>query len=202
MGEQNKLATLTPRQRDIFEFLKDKILNRGFGPTVREIGNEFGIKSPNGVMCHLKALEKKGLILREANMSRAIQLADKPKRETTLPLLGQISQGTPLSPGKDGDIVDFLDVLGSGDHICVQVADDSMSGDGIYAGDFVLVRKQSACRDGDKVLVLIDGRNAAVKRYYTDPKGVRLEPLTSSKKPVTAAHVNVLGVVLGVVRKL
>jgi repressor LexA len=87
MSEATKLSTLTPRQRDIYEFLKDKILNRGYGPTVREIGNEFGIRSPNGVMCHLKALEKKGLISRESHMSRAIQLSDKPQRATSVALL-------------------------------------------------------------------------------------------------------------------
>jgi repressor LexA len=90
MSESTKLATLTPRQRDIFEFLKDKILNRGYSPTVREIGNEFGIRSPNGVMCHLKALEKKGLISRESHMSRAIQLSDKPHRATSIAMLGHV----------------------------------------------------------------------------------------------------------------
>jgi SOS-response transcriptional repressor LexA len=68
------LDILTPRQREIYVFIRSKIQGRGYGPTVREIGNEFGIKSPNGVVCHLKNLQKKGLIHREANMSRAIQL--------------------------------------------------------------------------------------------------------------------------------
>ena len=71
----SELDTMTKRQRMVYEFIRDKIRNRGYGPTVREIGEQFGIASPNGVMCHLKALEKKGLITREPNMSRAIQLA-------------------------------------------------------------------------------------------------------------------------------
>src|SRR6185436_14589710 len=77
---------LTDRQKDVYEFVRDKIRNRGYGPTVREIGDQFGISSPNGVMCHLKALEKKGLITREPNMSRAIQLAAEPIEERGLPL--------------------------------------------------------------------------------------------------------------------
>ena len=202
MIESTKLASLTPRQRDIYEFLKDKILNRGYGPTVREIGNEFGIRSPNGVMCHLKALEKKGLISRESHMSRAIQLADKPSRATSVALLGQISAGAPLASGKEGEVVDFMDVFGSGDHACVKVKDDSFSSDGIAAGDFVIVRKQETCRDGDRILALVDGRDAVLRRYYTDAKGVRLEPLTSSRKAIHAANVTVLGVVVGIVRKL
>ena len=70
------LEALTPRQREIYNFIRSKIQGRGYGPTVREIGVQFHIKSPNGVMCHLKALQKKGLIHREPNMSRAIQLLD------------------------------------------------------------------------------------------------------------------------------
>jgi repressor LexA len=196
-----KLATLTPRQRNIFEFLKDKILNRGYGPTVREIGNEFGIRSPNGVMCHLKALEKKGLITREPHMSRAIQLCDKPHRATSVSLLGQISASSPLTPAKADESVDFMDVFGSGDHACVRVKDNSFSDDSVNEGDYVIIRKQDDCRDGDSVMALVDGRDAVLRRYFADPKGVRLEPLTSSKKPIMASHVTVLGVIAGIVRK-
>ncbi|MDA1251634.1 MAG: transcriptional repressor LexA [Planctomycetota bacterium] len=201
MNSNTKLATLTSRQRDIYEFLKDKILNRGYGPTVREIGNEFGIRSPNGVMCHLKALEKKGLITREPHMSRAIQLSDKPSRATSVDMLGQLSANTPLTAAKEGEVVDFMDVFGSGDHGCVKVKDESCTADGIWKDDFVIIRKQGSCRDGDRVLALVDGRNAVLRRYFTDPKGVRLEPLTSNKKPITTSAVSVLGVIVGVVRK-
>jgi repressor LexA len=153
-------------------------------------------------MCHLKALEKKGLISRESHMSRAIQLADKPQRATSVAMLGQISAGSPLAPAKDGEVADFMDVFGSGDHACVKVKDDTFSADGINAGDFVIVRKQATCRDGDRVLALVDGRNAVLRRYFTDAKGVRLEPLNSSRKAQHAANVTVLGIVVGIVRKL
>src|SRR5215470_5029486 len=87
------LSQLTTRQREVFDFIRDKITGRGYGPTVREIGDNFRISSPNGVMCHLKALEKKGLISREPNMSRAIQLAAEPIEEKGLPLAGRIAAG-------------------------------------------------------------------------------------------------------------
>src|SRR5262245_29434483 len=87
------LEQLTERQREVYQFIRDKIRNRGYGPTVREIGEQFEISSPNGVMCHLKALEKKGLIIREPNMSRAIQLAAEPIEEKGLPLAGRIAAG-------------------------------------------------------------------------------------------------------------
>src|ERR1700677_2540354 len=86
---------LTERQREIYEFIRDKIEGRGYGPTVREIGEGFDIKSPNGVMCHLKALEKKGLIKREEHSARAIQLIDHQLGRRGLPLLGTVAAGSP-----------------------------------------------------------------------------------------------------------
>lgn len=87
-NQTTETASLTPQQQEIYGFLKDVILNRGYGPTIREIGSQFGIRSPNGVMLHLKALEKKGLITRESHMSRAIQLVDEqlPSRAITAEL--------------------------------------------------------------------------------------------------------------------
>ena len=87
----NKRRGLTRRQRDIYQYVRELILNRGYGPTVREIAAKFEIQSPNGVMCHLKALEKKGLIIRESNMSRAIRLAHAPARRDSITFLGTAS---------------------------------------------------------------------------------------------------------------
>src|ERR1700758_5310636 len=91
------LSQLTEKQKRIYEFIQDKIDSRGYGPTVREIGLAFGIKSPNGVMCHLKALEKKGLIIREGFSARAIQLVDHHRASAGLPLLGRVAAGSPMT---------------------------------------------------------------------------------------------------------
>src|SRR3954464_12900507 len=90
--------SLTPRQREIYNFIRGKIQGRGDGPTVREIGVQFQIKSPNGVMCHLKALQKKRLIQREPNMSRASQMLDDPTSApvTGRKLVGRIAAGQPI----------------------------------------------------------------------------------------------------------
>lgn len=93
-------SQLTPRQREIYDFIREKIERRGYGPTVREIGLGFAIKSPNGVMCHLKALEKKGLILREGHAARAIQLVDHRPVSGGLPLLGTVAAGVPCWPSR------------------------------------------------------------------------------------------------------
>src|ERR1700684_734709 len=92
-------SQLTERQREIYDFIRNKIESRGYGPTVREIGEGFGIKSPNGVMCHLKALEKKGLIKREEHSARAIQLVDHKFGWTGLPLLGMVAAGSHTEGG-------------------------------------------------------------------------------------------------------
>jgi repressor LexA len=198
----NKTAILTPRQREIYEFVKDKIMNRGYGPTVREIGNEFGIKSPNGVMCHLKALEKKGLILREANMSRAIQLCDKPQRKTAVDYRGQFGQGAKLKEGKEGEQVDFSDVLGSGDHFCFKAADDSFTDDGVHKGDYLVCRQQQSYRDGDRVVAVVDGKETFFKRLFHEGNRTRLESTSSAKKTTNSSNVNVLGTVVGIIRKI
>src|ERR1700758_1955715 len=89
-------SQLTERQREIYDFIQEKIESRGYGPTVREIGDAFDIKSPNGVMCHLKALEKKVLIRKERGSARAIQLVDRRPPSFALPLFGKVAAGEPL----------------------------------------------------------------------------------------------------------
>lgn len=196
-----KRPSLTTRQKEIYDFVRDKILNRGYGPTVREIGAQFGIRSPNGVMCHLKALEKKGLITRESHMSRAIQLADSPKNRMTLPLAGQIAAGQPVLAVEDSDRVDFSALLDNEDHFCLRVKGDSMIEDQIAEGDFVVVHKQSTCRDGDIVVALVGNDDATLKRFYKEPNRVRLEPANSTMSPIYSDQVEILGVVVGVIRQ-
>ncbi len=191
---------MTARQKAIYEFIKSKIVNRGYGPTVREIGNQFGIRSPNGVMCHLKALERKGLISREAHMSRAIQLMEEPQKRMALPLVGQIAAGNPILAVEQDERIDFSNLFDNEEHYCLRVKGDSMIEDQIADGDFVIIRKQSTCRDGEIVVALVDGQEATLKRLYRENKRVRLQPANSSMSPIYVDRVDVLGVVVGVIR--
>ena len=133
---------LTERQREVYEFIRDKIRNRGYGPTVREIGEQFQISSPNGVMCHLKALEKKGLITREPNMSRAIQLAAEPIEERGLPLAGRIAAGVLHEAIEQDERIDFAGMFEQKNQFVLKVTGESMIEDQIADGDYVVVRKQ------------------------------------------------------------
>ena len=196
----SKKSTLTPRQRAIYDFIKDKIVKRGYGPTVREIGAGFKIKSPNGVMCHLKALEKKGLISREAHMSRAIQISE-PLGRTSLPLAGRIAAGSPLMAIQQDEQIDFSGLFGSDNQFCLKVTGDSMIEAQIADGDYVIVKKQRTCRDGDIVVALVNGEDATLKRFYKESHRVRLEPANSTMQPIYSSHVDILGVVTGVIRR-
>src|ERR1043166_849518 len=132
-------SQLTERQREIYDFIKDKIESRGYGPTVREIGVAFKIKSPNGVMCHLKALEKKGLINREVHAARAIQLVDHRPPAQGLPFLGLVAAGAPIASAEQNERLE-VDALFSGpNRFVVQVRGDSMIEDHIEDGDYVVI---------------------------------------------------------------
>lgn len=193
---------LTKRQKAIYDFLKDRILKRGYGPTVREIGAQFGIRSPNGVMCHLKALEKKGLISREQNMSRAIQLSEELLRgKTSLPLAGQIAAGTPVLAVEQSERVEFGDLFEDPDHFCLRVRGESMIEDHIADGDFAVIRKQATARDGEIVAALVDGEEATLKRFYRENHRYRLEPANSQMKPIYSDNVQILGVLASVIRR-
>jgi repressor LexA len=197
------LENLTPRQREVYDFIRDKIRSRGYGPTVREIGQHFEISSPNGVMCHLKALEKKGLINREPNMSRAIMLATEPaSEERGLPLAGRIAAGVLHEAVAQDERIDFGALFQGPDHFVLEVHGDSMIEDQIADGDYVVVKKQDTAQRGQIVVALTDEHEATLKRWYPEANRIRLEPANSSMKPIYVKNAKVLGVVVGVVRQI
>ena len=195
---------LTERQRNVYKFIRDKIRGRGYGPTVREIATRFGIQSPNGVVCHLKALEKKGLIKREPNMSRAIQLMAEPIEVRGLVLAGTIAAGVLHEAIEQNERVDFQEMFdpGSKNLFVLQVKGDSMVEDQIADGDYVVVQKQRTARKGQIVVALTDEGEATLKRWFPEKNRIRLEPANSAMKPIYVKDARVLGVVTGVVRKV
>jgi repressor LexA len=196
------LDNLTKRQKAVYEFIRDKMRNRGYGPTVREIGERFNIRSPNGVMCHLKALERKGVITRDAGMARAIQLAKEPVEERGLPLYGQIAAGVLHEAIEQDERVDFDDMFSKKNLCVLQVNGDSMIEDQIADGDYVVVKRQRTARKGQIVVVLTEEGEATLKRYYPEANRIRLEPANASMKPIYVKNVKLFGVLVGVVRKV
>ena len=197
------LDSLTPRQSEIYTFIRSKIQGRGYGPTVREIGLHFQIKSPNGVMCHLKALQKKGLIHREPHMSRAIQLLeDSPTGHPAgVKLVGRIAAGQPVEAVEHTDELTFSEWTENGDRFALRVFGDSMIDEHIADGDFVIIKRQEQAHDGQIVAVRDEEGEATLKKLYREKSRFRLEPANRTMKPIFRDHVNILGVLVGVVRK-
>jgi repressor LexA len=197
-----ELERLTKRQRAVYEFIRDKIRNRGYGPTVREIGDQFHISSPNGVMCHLKALEKKGLITREPNMSRAIQLVAEPIDQRGLPLAGRVAAGVMHEAIEQNERVDFEAMFSKKNLFVLEVSGDSMIDAQIADGDYVVVHKQRTAQPGQIVVAQTEDGEATLKRWYPEANRIRLEPANPTMKPIYVKDARVLGVIVGVVRKM
>lgn len=197
------LEMLTSRQREIYNFIRSKIQGRGYGPTVREIGVQFQIKSPNGVMCHLKALQKKGLIHREPNMSRAIQLLDDSTTAPTtgLKLVGRIAAGQPIEAIEQDEELGFAEWEGADDKFALRVSGNSMIEEHIADGDFVVIKKSEHARDGQIVAVRDEEGEATLKKFFRERNRVRLEPANKTMKPIFRDNVEILGILVGVVRK-
>lgn len=195
-------SKLTERQLQIYQFLKDKIINRGYGPTVREIGDAFNIRSPNGVMGHLRALERKGLITRKSHISRSIQLCDNSQKPANIPLAGTLTPGAPIAlPPEDSSQVDFSSFFDSDENYCLRVKGNSMIDAQIHEGDYVIVKKQDTCQQGEIVVALINDTEATLKRFFQEENRIRLEPANVTMAPIYSDNVKILGVVKGVIRK-
>lgn len=196
-------SQLTDRQREIYDFIKDKIESRGYGPTVREIGLAFEIKSPNGVMCHLKALEKKGLIKREGFSARAIQLVDFRLHGSSLPFLGQVAAGSPTPAVAQEDRLEMDDLFGGPDKYVLKVCGQSMIENHIEDGDFVVIKKQETAENGERVVAMVENE-VTLKRFYKEANHIRLEPANGTMAPILVdphKDIQILGVLVGVMRK-
>ncbi len=196
-------SQLTNRQREIYDFIRERIERRGYGPTVREIGEGFGIKSPNGVMCHLKALEKKGLILREEHAARAIQLVDHRPTSGGLPLLGAVAAGSPLATSDLDDRIEFSDIFGGPNRFVLHVKGSSMIENHIEDGDYVVIRKQETAENGERVVAMIENE-VTLKRFYREKDHIRLEPANGAMAPIlvdSTKDTKILGILVGVMRK-
>lgn len=203
MSDAVSLESLTKRQGAVLDFIREKIENRGYGPTVREIGEAFEIASPNGVMCHLKALEKKGLITREANRSRAIQLSPEAQTPTGMPLVGSIAAGSLTEAIEVSERFQFEDWFPTKKGtFALRVKGDSMIEAAIADGDLVICKKARTANKGDIVIAITDEGDATLKYWYPEANRIRLQPANSEMKPIYCRNAQVQGIVTGVIRRL
>jgi repressor LexA len=209
---------LTKRQEQTLTFIRHSIEERGYPPTLREIGEHMGIKSTNGVNDHLRALERKGYLRREDMKSRALKLVEDPKTRTVasngddmveIPVVGRVAAGAPLFAEEnvvDSVRIDRMLVRGGKDVFGLKVAGDSMVDAGIFSGDYIFVRKQATAERGEIVVALI-GDEATVKYYYPEKDYVRFQPANAQMAPILVRATDfkptmLLGKVVGVFRRL
>ena len=221
---------LTRRQHEILEFIQQSITDRGYPPTIREIGDQLGIRSTNGVNDHLKALEKKGFLRREDLKSRAmrpvamdnvVSLAERRRAVGNVallsddddmcevPILGKVAAGVPIlavEQATDTVKVDRVLLGGHREVFGLRIVGESMIEDGIFDGDYVFVKKTAAARTGDIVVAMIEGE-ATVKRYFPEGDRIRFQPANANMSPIIVRKaefksVDIIGIVVGVYRKL
>jgi repressor LexA len=196
-------SQLTDRQRQIYDFIRTKIETRGYGPTVREIGLAFDIRSPNGVMCHLKALDTKGFIKREGFSARAIQLVDHRPPGVSIPMLGLVAAGSPTQAVAQDEQFDLGGLFDGPNHFALKVRGQSMIEDHIQDGDIVIIRKQDTAETGDRVVAMIDSE-VTLKKYNKKKDHVLLEPANETMQPIVVNPTDdakIIGVLVGVVRR-
>jgi repressor LexA len=207
---------LTARQQEIWNYLVEYVDHHGYPPTVREIGEEVGLASPSTVHAHLANLERAGLLRRDPTKPRALELIGRERREAApaaaeardvsrLPLVGSIAAGGPMLAEQDIEEYVPMPATTKGDFL-LRVKGESMIEAGILDGDLVIVQRAQDARNGEIVVALAgddeSADEATVKTFYREKGRVRLQPENSSLEPIYAAHVQILGRVVGVFREL
>ncbi|TWU40473.1 transcriptional repressor LexA [Novipirellula artificiosorum] len=194
-------AQLTDRQQNVYNMIRDLIVKRGYGPTVREIGEHFGIKSPNGVMCHLRALERKGLINRSPNKSRAIELTNPADRSgNSIPLGGIVSAAPTRLAFEPNDRIDFSEMIFEEDRFVVQVSGDSLIEAKIADGDYVIVKRQDHATPGQMAVCQNVHGDSVLRYYYPEPNGVRLKAANAAVETLFVTETKIVGVAVAIVR--
>ena len=192
---------LTKRQQEIYEYLKEHISSKGYAPSIVEIGKHFQLSSPATVHKHLSHLETKGLIKKQHNLSRAIELVEELTQE--YPLLGYISAGKPIEVMDHREVMPLFPNTGDKDIFVLQVKGSSMIEAHIQDGDYVIVERREVAENGETVVALIDNDRATLKRFYREKGRVRLQPAHPDMKPIILREgdLAIQGVVIGVLRK-
>lgn len=197
---------ISEKQREILEYIKSEILNKGYPPAVRDICEAVHLKSTSSVHSHLETLEKNGYIRRDPTKPRAIEIIDDnfnlTRREVVnVPLLGRVAAGEPLLAVEN--IENYFPIpaeyMPNAETFMLEVKGESMVNAGIFDGDCILVQKQQDAKNGDMVVALIDD-SATVKTFYKENGYYRLQPENDTMDPIIVDHVEILGKVFGVFR--
>ena len=207
---------ITKRQRQVYDFISSFVQTNGYSPSFEEIGDGLGLSSLATVHKHISNLEKKGLLKRDYNRSRSIDvLAPRGRMKQamgmaavatagiSLPLLGRIAAGQPIEAVQNPETISLGDITRSRDVYVLQVRGDSMQDEHIVDGDYVLVENTKSAHNGDIVVALVEGSETTLKYFFKEGDKIRLQPANSALKPiiVPAQDVQIQGRVIGILRK-
>ncbi|EKN68035.1 SOS-response transcriptional repressor, LexA [Schinkia azotoformans MEV2011] len=206
------MTKISKRQQDILEFIKQQVSEKGYPPSVREIGEAVGLASSSTVHGHLARLEKKGYIRRDPTKPRAIEILMNedtninPKGEiVNIPIIGKVTAGIPITAIEN--IEDYIPlperlVPHDGNLFILVIEGESMIEAGIFNGDLVIVRQQHTANNGEIVVAMTEENEATVKRFFKEKDFIRLQPENSSMDPIIVRNVTILGKVIGLYRNI
>ncbi len=205
------MTTLTNRQNEILNYIKKYIATHGYPPTIREIGAAVDVSSPATIHAHLANLEKKGFIRKQETKNRALELLVEnefePKNELIIevPLLGKITAGSPIEaiehPDETFAIPSYL-VPKNKDVFTLNVSGTSMINAGILDGDIVIVERKNTAHNGQIVVAMTDENEVTLKTFYKEDGYFRLQPENDTMEPIILDNVTILGIAIGLYRKL
>ena len=200
------MATLTKRQKQIYDYTKSYINRKGFSPTLEEIKKHFRLSSLSTIHQHIGTLADKGFITKDDNSARGISLVEKSAKLVKIPLLGTIAAGQPIEAIQDKETIAVPQnkLPRGGEFYALRVVGNSMIDEGINNGDVVLVKQQAVADNGQKVVALIDNHEATLKKFYKERGHIRLQPANKSMEPLifrNGRDVSIQGIVLDVIRE-
>lgn len=206
-----KMSKLSNRQQTILEFIKNEVREKGYPPSVREIGEAVGLASSSTVHGHLDRLEKKGLIRRDPTKPRAIEILNQDQNDVPfpvhiakVPVVGRVTAGVPITATEN--IEEYFPLpshfVGDNQMFMLSVVGESMIEAGIHNGDYVIVRQQQTANNGDIVVAMTEEDEATVKTFYKERDHIRLQPENSTMEPLRLKKVTILGRVVGLFRDI
>lgn len=206
------MKKLSSRQLAILDYIKREVKEKGYPPSVREIGEAVGLASSSTVHGHLARLEKKGLIRRDPTKPRAIEILDGERealeptgvKTVIVPVLGKVTAGLPITAVENVEEHFVLpeNMVGADTVYMLRIQGESMIDAGILDGDYVIVRQQQVANNGDIVVAMTEEDEATVKRFFKEKNHIRLQPENQSMEPILLPAVTILGKVIGVYRNI
>jgi repressor LexA len=205
------VSKISNRQQAILEFIKNEVRDKGYPPSVREIGEAVGLASSSTVHGHLDRLEKKGLIRRDPTKPRAIEILDGddpdvifPLSVSNVPVVGKVTAGIPITATEN--IEEYFPLpahfVGDNQVFMLNVIGESMIEAGIHHGDYVIVKQQPTANNGDIVVAMTEDDEATVKTFYKERDHIRLQPENPTMEPILLKQVTILGRVIGLFRDI